>query len=327
MGFNITSWGQRGRRWGRGSSPPRGSIEWIAVGDMWEPTPPGDPKTDGMKPYTDLDAAGRFITTIDRNVKQSRKIHGDKILSKEDETAWTAFMGRWGTFEKEMKGSGKFDAAMAEHRKPFDDLLDDAKKISDGFVAKGLLKTPPPYLGELLELLRGMPKKLDGLSMASKLVAGARCGEKLADDSLPWSRWTTSDSKALKDAVTQARKAAAIYAESKQGSKVWGKGEAAYDEFLRRLTAIWIAGGSMHGLADDESPPAATSSPTSTSSGEAQLAPIDRQSHHRILWLLGAAGAGYLGIYWLTNRKPKTPVAVPDAVGPEYNIEDDEDDS
>jgi hypothetical protein len=321
MGFNITSWGQRGRGWGRGSSPPRGSIEWIAVGDMYDPTPPGSPQASGAKPYTDLDAAGRWIYTIDRNVKQSRKIHGDKVLSRDDESSWNKIMTRWSSFQENAKAAGGFEAAMSKSRKSFDDLMDDAKKTSDGFAGKGLPVVPPPYLGEIAELLAGTPTKLDVQGMASKLVAASRCGEKLLDERSPWSRWTTSDPKPLQTAIDQARKAAGIYAESKQGTKIWNQGEPAYDEFLRRLRGIWIAGASLHGLMTPKA------SPTASSGGEVPLAHLTGKSPHRILWLLGAAGAGYLGIFWLVNRKPKTtPVGVPDAIPPEYNIEDDGDD-
>ena len=40
MAFNITSWGSKGRNFGRGAPPPRGSIEYVAVGDMWQAEPP-----------------------------------------------------------------------------------------------------------------------------------------------------------------------------------------------------------------------------------------------------------------------------------------------
>lgn len=326
MGFNVTSWGQKGRSWGRGSSPPRGSIEWIAVGDMWDPNPPGAPRPNEAKPYTDRDAATRWIMTIDRNVKQARKIHGDKILSKADETAWGKVLERWKSFEKSTEAPGAFEKEMGRSRKSFDDIMDDAKAISDRFTSKGLVAVPPPYLGELLELLRGTPKKLDVTSMAAKLVAGARCGEKLLDEQTPWSRWSTESPKALKEAIGQARKAASIYGESKQGSKVWSAREPAYDEFLRRLTAIWVAGATMHGLAEPPSAPASSPPATpTTTSGASPIATADRRSSHRILWLLGAAGAGYLGIFWLTTRKAKTEaVAVPDALPPEYTVEDED---
>lgn len=45
MAFNITTWSKRGRDFGRGDPPPRGSLEYVAVGDMWQPLPskPQDP--------------------------------------------------------------------------------------------------------------------------------------------------------------------------------------------------------------------------------------------------------------------------------------------
>lgn len=40
MAFNLTSWSRRGRDFARGDPPPRGSIEYVGVGDMWMPEPP-----------------------------------------------------------------------------------------------------------------------------------------------------------------------------------------------------------------------------------------------------------------------------------------------
>jgi hypothetical protein len=40
MAFNITTWSRKGRDYGRGAPPPRGSIEYAGVGDMFMPTPP-----------------------------------------------------------------------------------------------------------------------------------------------------------------------------------------------------------------------------------------------------------------------------------------------
>jgi protein TonB len=39
MAFNITSWSKKGRDYGRGEPPPRGSIEYVGVGDMFMPAP------------------------------------------------------------------------------------------------------------------------------------------------------------------------------------------------------------------------------------------------------------------------------------------------
>lgn len=40
MAFNITTWSRKGRDYGRGDPPPRGSIEYAGVGDMFMPAPP-----------------------------------------------------------------------------------------------------------------------------------------------------------------------------------------------------------------------------------------------------------------------------------------------
>ena len=40
MAFNITTWSRKSRNYGRGEPPPRGSLEYAGVGDMFMPAPP-----------------------------------------------------------------------------------------------------------------------------------------------------------------------------------------------------------------------------------------------------------------------------------------------
>ena len=70
MSFDIPRFKTGGRGWGRGSPPPRGSIEWVGVGDMWEPEPPPhmrppSPSNSGYQifeiGFTELDAADRWM--------------------------------------------------------------------------------------------------------------------------------------------------------------------------------------------------------------------------------------------------------------------------
>jgi len=90
MAFNLTSWSRRGRNYGRGEPPPRGSIEWIAVGDMWEPDPPSmKPPSMGNVPppkkvdenvaaYTEMDAADRWMKTVKSKAHATlARIHGE----------------------------------------------------------------------------------------------------------------------------------------------------------------------------------------------------------------------------------------------------------
>ena len=74
MGFNIPLFKTMGRSWGRGSPPPRGSIEWAGVADMWEPEPPRS--SSGFQVFeigfTELDAADRWMKRLYENIRYGR---------------------------------------------------------------------------------------------------------------------------------------------------------------------------------------------------------------------------------------------------------------
>ena len=78
MGFNIPLFKTMGRGWGRGSPPPRGSIEWAGVADMWEPDPPRS--SSGFQVFeigfTELDAADRWMKRLYENIRYARQVRG-----------------------------------------------------------------------------------------------------------------------------------------------------------------------------------------------------------------------------------------------------------
>ena len=331
MAFNLTSWSRKGRNYGRGEPPPRGSIEWIAVGDMWEPEPPSSAmgnippssamgnippprKLDENASYTEMDAADRWMQTVDRSVRYARQIHGDKILSKADESFWTTLMAKWTPFR------ASNSTRTTDNRKQFDILLNESKVLHDRFVSKGMGIIPVPYAAELVALLREMPKKLTAKDMAGKLDAAVKCGEKLLDDSYPWYYWMipvavavkavtsamrSNDTKGLRTAISEAQKAADIFKKASRAPETYGPGDPVYDEFLRRLTRIWIEAAGLYGIQETQQ------SAKAEAKDVAQAAL--KRAPENTLWLLAAAGVAYLGLHWLVGRPRETVIiAVPD---------------
>ena len=162
---------------------------------------------------------------------------------------------------------------------------------------------PVPYAGELLLLLRQMPKKLTASQMSAKLLAGARCGERLLDANTTWFDWVASrDHHPLRDAVADAGRAADIYGRSRSSAATYSPGDPAYDEFLRRLTKIWVEASGLYGIRETEA------------TAKAHLK--DDLSEKSVLYfagLLAAAGAAYLGVAWLMRPSRPAAVGVPDA--------------
>lgn len=320
MAFNVTSWSRGSREFGRGEPPPRGSIEWIAVGDMWEPSPP--PRSaSGFSVYkvsfTDADAGDRWISEIDRSVRQARAVHKDKILSTSDEREWDALLARWRPLIFDLRAIPGSPAAMLPSAKRrFDEIMGDSKKLHDRFRKKGMSQIPVPYAGELLVVLRGTPRKLTASEMSARLAAGARCGEKLLDANTAWYSWmTSSDHVPLEGAIESAKVASAAYARSAESPTTYSPGDPVYDEFLRRLAKIWIEASGLYGIQE------------TLRTAKAELKDDVRKMPERAfglsLGLLAAAGLGYLGLHWLAGRRaPATVVVgVPDA------LSDDEDGS
>ena len=307
MGFNIPLFKTMGRGWGRGSPPPRGSIEWAGVADMWEPEPPRS--SSGFQVFeigfTELDAADRWMKRLYENIRYARQVHGDKILSAADVVEWDALMERWVPFRDSLKDHAE-RLMLKENKAQLDGLLHESKKLHDKFTAKGMAMVTVPYMGELVLLLRQMPKKLTASQMHAKLEAGIECGEKLLDENTAWWQWRKrDDTKGLVAAIANAKAASAIFAKSKRASENYHPGDPAYDEFIRRLTKIWIEAAGLYGIIETEKTAAAEGLDAGRKAA---------QKEESGLWkLLLLAGAGYLGIRWLTRDKTTVVVGVPDA--------------
>lgn len=312
MGFNITSWSKDGRDFGRGAPPPKGSIEYIAVGSMWSPHPPpranrqaSSSGADDKVSFTEIDAADRWLTTFHRSLAYSKQIHGEKVVTKADIAAWDKFISRWNPYRDRMTTLGILFMSDADKRL-FHTLMAEAFKLYSTFTAKGLAPIPVPYAAELVTLLRTMPKQITSAQMYAKLVAGIQCGDKLLDEKTPWYAWKKSgDTKPLAVAVDSAKAMGAILTRSKSAKETYSAGDPVYDEFLRRLTRIWIEAAGLYGIQETRK----------SAKAEAVDTARDRLSHtpNNILWLLVTAGVSYLGIKWIAGRTDKPKIAVPDA--------------
>lgn len=306
------------KNFARGAPPPPGSIEYIAVGDMWDPevyARKARAAGVGFSVYeisfTDLDAANNYVEAIDRSVKQARKVHGDKILSRAAEREWDDFHQRWRAFAADMRMvPGSPSMMLKENKAQFDQLLGRARALHDSFHRAGASEVPVPYAGELLVLLRGMPKRLTSSEMQAKLLAGAKCGERMLDENTTWFDWVASrDHLPLKAAVKSAQEAADIYGRSRKSRQTYSAGDPVYDEFLRRLTKIWIEAAGIYGIQQTRA--------GASAAFKDDLRKVPETTSRYVLGLLALAGVAYLGTKWVLSGPSHTTsggsVAVPDA--------------
>ena len=314
MAFNISSWGRKGRDFGRGAPPPKGSIEWIAVGDMWQPEPPRPPSRPAVSQsgfqvyeisFTELNAANNWLNQIASSLNYAVHVHGNKIITQEDLDAWNRFMSRWTGFYKDLDSKLTLNMMSKDNKKRFDTFMKEAKALNDGYVKKGMSQVPVPYAGELVLLMRTMPKSLTAKDMHGKLEAGIRCGKQLLDANTPWWRWRVrDDSHGLVLAIENARKASDIMARSLGDTTAYGPGDPVYADFMRVLTRIWIEASGLYGI--EQTYRAAWSE-----AADAGLAG-GKGATSKLLWLLTATGLGYLGIKWVLHRPTTVRVGVPD---------------
>jgi hypothetical protein len=257
--------------------------------------------------FTELDAADRWVKRLYENIRYARQIHGDKVLSAADVVEWDSFAARWKEFRDSLKDHAE-RLVLKENKAQLDSLLHESKKLHDRFAAKGMPMIPVPYMGELVLLLRKMPKRLTAAEMRSKLEAGISCGEHMLDENTAWWQWRKrDDTRPLNAALAAARTASGIFARSSKASDAYQPGSPAYDEFLRRLTKIWIEAAGLYGIVETKVTAAAEALDSARQAGD--------KTEKNLLWLLLLAGAGYLGLRWITRDKGATVVvAVPDAI-------------
>lgn len=326
------------RNWARGAPPPRGSIEYVGVGDMFEPEPS---KTASGKIWeisaTELEAANRWNETLARSVLYARRVHGSSILSATDAKDFAAYYKKWKTFSDKVTSLSLYDRTLEENKRLFESLLIDSKILHDKFVKKGMALIPVPHMAELTLLLRTMPKKISPPEMIAKLRLGITWAQAMISDSITTGEWVqksgytvaavsllgpaglliayllptswTKDRKGLEAAIAGAKRAIPILAEA-DAQKPFAAGEPVYDEFLRRLAKIYIEAAGLYGVMETRQAAAAEAIDRGT--GQAEKAPTS------LLWMLAIAGVSYLGLRWVYGpREQKIVLAVPDAVRPE----------
>ena len=326
------------RNWARGAPPPRGSIEYVGVGDMFEPEPS---KTASGKIWeissTELEAANRWNETLARSVLYARRVHGNSILSAADTRDFAAYYKRWKAFSGKVTAWSLYDRALEENKRTFEDLLIESKRLHDRFAKKGMAVIPVPHMAELTMLLRTMPKRMSPPEMIAKLRLGITWAKAMISDSITTGEWVqksgytvaavsllgpaglliayllptswTRDRKGLEAAIAGAEKAIPILAGA-DATKPFAAGEPVYDEFLRRLAKIYIEAAGLYGVMETRRAAAAEAIDRGT--GGAEKAPSN------LLWMLIIAGVSYLGIKWVYGpREQKIVLAVPDAVRPE----------
>ena len=312
MAFNVTRLKKMGRDWARGSPPPRGSIEYAGVGDMFmEETPARS--ASGFQVFeigfTELDAADRWMRRLEDNIRYARQVHGDKILAQADVDEWNQLMSRWVPFREKLTSASRSPAWiqmwMKDNKIEFKKLLNQSREMHDRFASKGMPMVPVPYMGELVLMLRKMPKRMRAPDMRAKLEAGARCGDKMLDQDTAWWQWRKrDDSRGLARAIEDARSAASLFARSRS-SDVYEPGSPVYDEFLRRLTKIYIEAAGLYGLVETKR--------TAVAEAMDKAREVTKKDASHLLWLLISAGVGYLGLRWISRPGPaKITVGVPD---------------
>ena len=318
MGFNVTRFKKMGRDWARGEPPPRGHIEYVGVGDMFMEEPPKPASRSGFQAFeigfTELDAADRWMKRLEDNIRYARQVHGDKILAQADVNEWDSLMTHWVPFRSSLAKHAE-RLMLKENKARLDDLLNQSKRMHDKFAAKGMPMVPVPYMGELVVLLRKMPRQMRTSDMRAKLEAGVKCGEKMLDENTAWWQWRKrDDSQGLARAIEDGKAAAELFARSRT-PEIYEPGSPVYDEFLRRLTKIYIEAAGLYGIVETKK--------TAVAEAVDEARKAGKQDTSHLLWLLVSAGVGYLGLRWISRpRAAQITVRVPDArpVAPQREV-------
>jgi hypothetical protein len=256
--------------------------------------------------FTDIDAADQWLIALQQSVDYSLANHGNKVVTEADKNDLASLMVKWNTFRNSVKGLTTFWLSK-DQKQTFQSLMKEAKTWHKRFDGKGLTIIPVPYALEIVTLVRSMPKQLTAAQMIPKLAAVAKCGEKLLDASTPWYGWkVNSDTKGLSDSIDSAKAMAIILARSKNSDMKYFPGDPIYDEFVRRLTKVWIEAAGLYGIEQVER--------SNLASLKDDLKKGTSDTASNIVWLLLAGGVGYLGLKWMVARPGTVAVAVPDAI-------------
>jgi hypothetical protein len=201
---------------------------------------------------SDWDAAVRWVGNLAENVRYTRQVHGDKVLTGDDVKAWTDFWRRWLLFGNKMEASkaelrdeslaskvlaftspllwasrklyitakGALALMSKENKRELDGLLHEAWQLYRRLRNAGMSQVAIPYMGELVAILRSHPRNSSLSDMTQGLRDAAAAGERLLDENTAWWQWRVrDDSRGLARAVEAAKKSAQDFAELARASK------------------------------------------------------------------------------------------------------------
>jgi hypothetical protein len=325
--------------------PPINSYEWDFVrGVPRNPQRPARPRSaaSGMgakvsvwppqfKLYeispTDFDAAKKWMANIAENVKYHRKVHGDRILTAEDEELWGALWRKWllfgnritqlaadrglmdhiisntmpglrlsRLFAVEVLGIGMMSE---ENKREFDAYLHQAKALEDRFHLLGMGQVPVPYMGELVVMIRQMPKEMTLSDMAARLRATAKVGNRLLDQNTAWWQWKRrTETAGLRRATADCE----LFAKELEKNAKLPEGQGTRDretpvwkKFMRTVSLVYIEAAGLYGIEETKS--------TARAQLHEDMQNMPKDAGKMALWILFVAGVGYLGIRWLTSTK------------------------
>jgi hypothetical protein len=346
MGFALLRWREAGRSWSRGEPPPRGSVEYCGVPEVFQPPPREAPASSGSDwgvapkiweiTATELDAGNRWVETMARSVDYARRVRGDSVLSEQDALDFTDFYKRWKKFASRVTTWSLYDRALKANKAVFEALLAESRRLRDLFVRQGMAIVPVPHLTDLVLLLRGLPARLTPREMSSRLETVAGWGQSVLDASRTTGEWVekaglyaagaalfgpaglvfahyvptywSSDRRGLEAAVGEARRAARYLGGKADASASYGRGEPVYDEFVKRASRVYAEAAGLAGVQETRVVAAAEA----VDAGAKPVENLNKGANY-LLWLLGIAGASYLGGKWLESRS--RPAAEPEDPG------------
>jgi hypothetical protein len=341
VGFSLLRWKKSGRDWSRGEPPPRGSVEYCGVPELFQPAPPAPASTTSGTIWeitsTELDAANRWVATLARSVDYARQVHGDKVLSAQDAGEFADFYKRWKKFASRVTTWSIVERAREANKAVFEKLLAESKRLRDRFSTKGMPLVPVPHVTDLVLMLRRLPGSLTPREMASRLETVAGWGESMIKASRTTGEWVqrsgmyaagalllgpagvlfahyvptswSGDRRGLEKSVGDARHAARLLEKSTDAGVSYGRGDPVYDEFVRRATRVYVEAAGLFGIRETQ----VSATAEAVDAGARQ---VERGSSG-LLWLLGIAGVSWLGSRWLDyrSRPPEDDGGEPEEVG------------
>jgi len=187
----------------------------------------------------------------------------------------------------------------AENKRELDKLLHEAWELYKRFRLFGMSQVAIPYMGDLVVVLRTMPRDMSLGDMVTRLRDGAKVGERLLDKNTSWWQWRKrDDSRGLVRAISEASKLAddiESVARTRPGQGLRDSGAPIYQHFVRVLTRIYIEAAGLYGVAE--------TSATAAAEVKDEVRKMPEKMGYSLLGLAAALGVGYVGLRWLTAPK------------------------